>query len=162
MKNYKFLITPLAITLIIAMDQMSKLFLIQYLKSIQGMKISLLSFLDLVFSWNYGISFGLMSNYYQYGNKALLIANSCILIYIFYLLCQSKQKLEILGFACVIGGAIGNLIDRVIHGAVFDFIRVYYEEYYFPVFNIADSFISIGAFLIIIATITAIKPSSTK
>jgi hypothetical protein len=99
MKNYKFLITPLAITLIIAMDQMSKLFLIQYLKSIQGMKISLLSFLDLVFSWNYGISFGLMSNYYQYGNKALLIANSCILIYIFYLLCKSKQKLEILGFA---------------------------------------------------------------
>jgi signal peptidase II len=54
------------------------------------------------------------------------------------------------GLSCLLGGALGNVIDRVLLGHVVDFIRVHYEEHYFPAFNVADSAITIGAILIVL------------
>ena len=60
------------------------------------------------------------------------------------------QGLLASGLSLILGGALGNVIDRVIHGHVIDFIRVHYEEHYFPAFNVADSAITVGAVLIIL------------
>lgn len=62
------------------------------------------------------------------------------------------EKLQAIALVLIIGGAIGNLVDRLLLGYVVDFIQVYYEQWYFPAFNIADSAITIGAILIIYDT----------
>ncbi len=137
------------IVLIIFLDQGSKSFFINYLKTLPGWKISLMSFLDIVYSWNYGISFGMFSNYYQYSNNIFIIINSSIVIYLIVLLSKTITRLEQIGFQMIIAGALGNIIDRVIYGGVFDFIRLHYGSVDFPIFNIADTFITIGTIIII-------------
>jgi signal peptidase II len=62
---------------------------------------------------------------------------------------KSKSVISFLGYSCIIGGAIGNVIDRVFRGAVFDFIYFHYQDYGFPIFNLADSFISLGVIILI-------------
>ncbi|TNG01261.1 MAG: lipoprotein signal peptidase [Gammaproteobacteria bacterium] len=63
---------------------------------------------------------------------------------------RSTERLHAAALALILGGALGNLIDRVINGYVIDFIDMYYETYHWPVFNIADSAITIGVILLII------------
>lgn len=139
---------PLLI-IFIGLDQASKSFLISYLKTQPGYTIELLPILNIIYAWNYGISFGLFKEYYQYSNIIFLVLNSIIILYLIYLTMNTKSKLELIGLSAIIGGALGNLIDRIFRQAVFDFIYFYYEDLSFPVFNLADSFISIGAALLI-------------
>jgi signal peptidase II len=129
----------LSVLVLIALDQLSKTYLISYLKTQPRFILEILPFLDLVYAWNYDISFGLFKQYYQYSNYALLISNSFIVIYLISLLLKSESKLALYGLIFIIGGALGNLIDRIIRGAVFD-----YQEFGFPAFNLADSFITMG------------------
>jgi signal peptidase II len=70
------------------------------------------------------------------------------------------QHLLAAGLSFVLGGALGNVIDRVLWGRVIDFIRVHYEEHYFPAFNIADSAITIGAALLILDNLLEHRRSS--
>lgn len=139
----------LLLNVLILLDQASKTFLIQYLKEQPGYIVELAPMLNIVYAWNYGISFGLFRDYYQYSNYAFLILNSFIILYLSYLTLKSESCLSFLGFSIIIGGALGNLVDRIFHGAVFDFIYFYYEDLSFPAFNLADSFITIGACLLI-------------
>ena len=136
------------ICLLAAADQASKTILISYLKTQPNRSVNLAPILDLVYAWNYGISFGLLQNYYQYSNLSFLILNSIIICYLGYQAIKPSSHLFFLGLTTIIGGALGNLIDRIFRGAVFDFIYFNYYEYDFPAFNLADSFITIGAFLI--------------
>ncbi|KJV89896.1 signal peptidase II [Rickettsia bellii str. RML An4] len=103
----------------------------------------------MVYTWNYGISFGLMRDYYQYSNIVFLITNTIIVCYLYYLMMSSKTIGGFAGYSFVIGGAIGNLIDRSFRGAVFDFIHFYYQDYSFPVFNLADCFITLGVIILV-------------
>jgi signal peptidase II len=139
------------ITILAAIDQASKTYLISYLKTQFGMSLKVSSYFTFVYAWNYGISFGLFGNYYQYSNYAFLAINCIITGYLFSLIHSSSSKIQALGFAIIIGGAIGNIIDRIFRGAVFDFLYFHYNQYSFPAFNLADSFINIGVFLVIIS-----------
>ena len=101
--------------------------------------------LNLVLTFNFGTSFGLLSpntllEYYFI--IALTIICVLFLIYVFFKL---KAPIEQLLCSLLIGGAIGNLLDRFFHGAVVDFIDVYYKNWHWPAFNLADSFITCGA-----------------
>lgn len=151
--KYLSIITALAFS-----DQLTKTFLITYLKTKPGFIIELLPFLDLVYAWNYGISFGLFSKYYQYSNYVLLLLNSVIVVYLANLLLKADAKSKIYGLNLIIAGAIGNLIDRIIRGAVFDFIYFNYNGYDFPAFNVADSFITVGGALFIWGYLRRKKP----
>jgi len=98
--------------------------------------------------WNDGISFGMLQGYGNLGRISFIIIaisiSSWIIIY--------SRKLNIIGFVgynMIAGGALGNVIDRLIHGKVIDFIDVHYKEYHWPTFNMADSFIFIGVLLFI-------------
>lgn len=135
----------IAVLSLIIIDQGSKSFLISYLKTQPNYIFELLPILDFVYAWNHGISFGLFREYYQYSNIAFLILNSIIITYLCYLILNTQACLARLGLIFIIGGALGNLIDRVRNGAVFDFIYLHYQDLAFPAFNMADSFITIGA-----------------
>jgi len=76
-----------------------------------------------------------------------LVISAVIFIWIRRL--NSDQQLQAIGLSLVLGGALGNVIDRVLLGHVVDFIQIYYKQWYWPAFNIADSAISIGVVLLI-------------
>ena len=137
------------ILLLAIIDQISKNLLISYFDSQIDITIEILPILDFVYAWNYGISFGLFSKYSNYSNIIFLALNSIIVIYLYKLMLKAKTNLSSFAFMLVIAGAIGNIIDRIIYGAVFDFIYFHYNDLAFPAFNAADSFISIGAGLLI-------------
>lgn len=111
--------------------------------------INVTSFFDIVMAWNPGISFSFLSNSGQAGRYALILL-SIILSFIFFAwMIKSTNFLFILAMGFIIGGALGNGIDRLIHGQVVDFLYFHYQKYSFPVFNIADCAITIGGFLYI-------------
>lgn len=140
---------PLIIMLVI-FDQASKTNFIELLKTKAQMTIKVTSWFSFVSSWNHGISFGLFSDS-KYSNNAFLAINCLIVGYLVSLLASTNNKLQRLGITIIIGGAIGNLIDRFFRGAVFDFLYFHYNGYSFPAFNLADAFINIGVLFIILS-----------
>ena len=153
----KFTYYFIAVLSLISVDQISKMFFISYLKTQSGYTIKALPILDIVYAWNYGISFGLFREYYQYSNLVFAILNGLIILYLIYTLCRTNYFLSQLGLVFIIGGALGNLTDRILLGAVFDFIYFHYQGFAFPAFNLADSFITIGACLFIYDSIFSKK-----
>jgi signal peptidase II len=139
------IVTAIAILVLVCLDQASKEFLVHYLKTQPGYMVEFWPFLDIIYTWNYGISFGLFREYFQYSNYIFLVLNSTIIIYIICLLRSTKELVAKIGIILIIGGALGNLADRIYRGAVFDFIHVNYGWFSFPAFNLADAFITIGA-----------------
>jgi signal peptidase II len=131
-------------------DQLSKWWVKSILLTKPGYVISITSFLDLVYSWNHGISFGMFQEYQSTSNKVFLILNAAIILYIWRLLLKVENYKIYIGYSLIIGGAVGNIYDRLAHGAVFDFIYFHYKNFYFPAFNLADSFICIGALIVAI------------
>ena len=106
--------------------------------------------------WNDGISFGMLQGYGNFGRISfIIIAISISLWIILY-----SRKLNIIGFVgynMIAGGALGNVIDRLIHGKVIDFIDLHYKEYHWPTFNMADSFIFIGVLLFLYNELIVLK-----
>lgn len=143
---------PIIFTLA-AIDQITKYFTIGFLKAKIGMMYKITSFFSLVYAWNYGISFGFMSGFYQYSNYTFLIVNCLIVGYLIALINSSASQTKTLGLTFIVGGAIGNIIDRVFRGAVFDFLYFHYGSYSFPAFNLADAFINVGVIILIIYAI---------
>ena len=74
-----------------------------------------------------------------------------VVVIYFFLKLEGKCVLELTSFSFIIGGAVGNIIDRLLQGYVVDFLDVFIKEYHWPTFNVADSFISIGVVLLIIS-----------
>ena len=112
-------------------------------------RIEVTSFFDFAYSWNHGISFGLFGGYAQHSNILFIVLNIIITAYLWYQLFKYKSPASFAGYSLIIGGAIGNIIDRILQGAVFDFLHFHYGDYSFPVFNVADAFISVGAAILI-------------
>lgn len=102
---------------------------------------------NLTMVWNEGVSFGMMGGM---GIWPLIILAMTIVSIFFVWLLKSTSKFESVSLAFVIGGAIGNVIDRFRFGAVADFFDVYVGHYHWPAFNIADSAITIGVVMLII------------
>jgi signal peptidase II len=111
------------------------------------------NFIYLVHSSNTGIAFGVFSQTAGTGTRIALIGGSLIVIAaLCWLLVTSRQAsiLSSAGLALLLGGATGNVTDRILHGAVTDFFEVLFGSYAYPAFNVADSAITIGAVLLLI------------
>ncbi|MHB8536017.1 MAG: signal peptidase II [Sulfuricaulis sp.] len=107
-------------------------------------------FLSFVLVHNTGAAFGILSNAGGWQNIffiALALAACVIILWVIRRL-ESKDLLLVLGLMLILGGAAGNLIDRLIHGYVIDFIDIHYGSWHWPAFNIADSAITIGAVIL--------------
>ncbi len=109
-------------------------------------------FFNIVHTENPGIAFGLLADASGPWRNVLLIGFSiAVLVVITTVLLRGLHTaLLASGLALVLGGASGNLYDRIVHGTVTDFIEVYAGQHYFPAFNVADSAISVGAGLLLL------------
>lgn len=134
---------------LILIDQVTKILAINHFRDCIYCTDKILPFLDFTLVFNSGISFGML-NGIKYGNIILLFFTSVIITLFIYMFIKCKNYLEKYGLILIISGAIGNIIDRIIHNAVVDFIYVNYGKFSFPVFNVADSLISIGGLLIVV------------
>ncbi len=135
--------------LILLVDQISKWWVLSGLKLPEVGSIELLPFLNFTMVWNYGISMGLPIGD-SLGKWGIVILTAGISMWLLNWLRTTGRKLEGLGLAIILGGAIGNIIDRFLHGAVVDFIHLHAFSYNFYVFNVADSAITIGVILLLI------------
>ncbi|MBQ8651428.1 MAG: signal peptidase II [Alphaproteobacteria bacterium] len=135
----------------IIFDQASKFSILAFLP--KGSSIKITEFLNLCLVFNFGTSFGLL-NPETHIESCILVGVSILLIifliYVFFRMTNNTEKILCAG---IIGGAIGNLIDRFLHGAVVDFIDVHYMDLHWPAFNVADSFISVCAVLLIVLSL---------
>ena len=110
--------------------------------------ISLTVNIDLVYVQNYGVSFGLFSNTLSYW--VFILIGLIIVLFIFYLMITSNKKLEKNSYFIIIIGAMGNIIDRFLNTYVVDFISLHYNNYYWPAFNLADIYITIGIIMLLL------------
>jgi len=122
--------------------------------------IYLTSFFDLTHIHNFGISFGLFSGLFP--SWFFVLIGSMIIIFLFSLFLKSKNILEKLGYAFILAGALGNILDRAINGFVIDFIYIHYKDFYWPAFNFADIYISIGVLIILLQIINDLRKRDFK
>lgn len=138
-------------------DQLTKFLLADYL--LRHGEIHLLPFLNLVLVHNTGAAFGFLSGAGGWQNIFFIAVAVGAGIFILWMLrrLHTTDRLLAMALMLVLGGALGNLADRLIHGYVIDFIDVYYRTWHWPAFNVADSAITIGAVLLVI---DALSPAS--
>ena len=108
------------------------------------------SFFNIYVTFNRGIAWGIGSDLESRQTYLLYFAIACLLIYFIYYLKNILHN-KILSIACtfILAGGISNFIDRVWYGSVIDFIQLHYKDWYFPVFNIADIAITLGALFLL-------------
>ena len=142
------LIGMIVATIATILDQISKALVFGYMSE-QSNVVEITPFFNLVIAWNTGVSFSMFNNL---GNAGIYILSGFALIVAFFLLCwlkNEKSHYMQVALGLVIGGAIGNVIDRIRLGAVYDFLDIHIKSHHWPAFNLADSFICIGAMMII-------------
>ncbi len=132
-------------TIIIVLDQISKKYAVKYLKN--GSPIEIIdNFFQLSYVQNYGAAFGILQN-----KQLFFIITTIIIIFgiIYFMKVNNTTKTINILLMLIIGGAIGNLIDRIRLGYVIDFLDIKFGNFYdYPVFNLADSFIVIGTIIL--------------
>lgn len=143
---YKGLLISAIITLL---DQLSKWWVFGMLSSSPASKIEVTNFFSLVMVWNKGISFGLFGET-GYGHIIFSVIALIIAAFLLHWLWNAQSRLLVIGLGLVIGGAIGNIIDRIRFKAVADFLDFYLGSWHWPAFNVADAAICIGVALLCI------------
>ena len=141
---FSFIIIILAFFL----DRLSKTYVISLIEKNQS-ELFINDYLNITLNWNRGIAFGLLSFNATTIYHLISILILTIIIYLIYLMVKSDSLGKIL-FALIIGGAVGNLYDRFTYFAVPDFIDFHINSFHWFTFNVADIFISLGIFFIII------------
>lgn len=131
--------------LIIIFDQLTKILVIKNFQLYES--LSILPFFNLTFIVNYGFAFGFLNNPSLNQIIVILVIFS-IIAYFLYLLIKTQDQFFRFSLILVLSGAVGNFIDRVLHGFVIDFIDIYLGPYHWPAFNLADSSITLGFILI--------------
>ena len=145
----------LILSITILLDQLSKY--IAFIVLFKEKQVLIINhYLNFRPVWNDGISFGMLQGHGNFGRFIFIIIALMISLWII-LYSKKLNTIGFIGYNMIAGGAIGNVIDRVIHGKVIDFIDVHYEEYHWPTFNIADSFIFIGVLLFLYNELIVIR-----
>jgi len=137
---------------VVILDQWSKAAISEYFHTNNSLSVQVTGFFNLVLVHNPGISFGMLS-----GNAVnplyLTIATGLVALFLLNWLRNAGNLMLAIALGLTIGGAIGNIIDRMRFGAVIDFLDFYLGNYHWPAFNIADSAICLGVFLLCIDSI---------
>lgn len=136
-------------SLLVFADQISKYLIVQTLTL--GETINVLPFLDFYLIFNTGIAFSFFDEGGELGRWILVFLVLLVCLYLVNVLISEKlRKYETFALLMILSGGLGNLIDRSLWGHVIDFIHLYYENYSFYIFNLADTFISIGVIIYIL------------
>jgi signal peptidase II len=147
-----------AATVVCAIDQAFKLWMLFVVGMVEGDRLDFLPTLDLVMVWNYGISYGLFQQDTALGQWALVAFKVVAIAALGYWLSRIETRLGALALGLIIGGAIGNGIDRVAYGAVADFFYFHVGTFSWYVFNLADVAIVAGVALLLYEALLAKGP----
>ena len=146
-KKYIFCIVIFTLFL----DQVSKRIVVENIE-IFANNLEISKYFNLVYVENRGVSFGMFSEHdksFYFGILSMLVS-----AYIIYLLAKSNDLIESLGLSLILGGAVGNGVDRLYYGYVVDFIDLHLNNLHWPAFNFADTFITIGAIVFVFSIIS--------
>ncbi len=135
--------------LVVACDQLSKWWILRWLGGARDAAVS--PFLNIVLVWNKGITFGLL-NRFDHRAMPWILAGMAAVIFVMLgrWLWLTRSGAVALGLALVMGGAVGNVIDRLRYGAVVDFLDFHYQSYHWYAFNVADAAIVTGVCLLLL------------
>ena len=135
--------------LVIALDQLTKYIANHQL--VYADPVAVTAFFNFTLLYNRGAAFSFLNDASGWQRWFFIVIALAAVVFITLWLrkVKSGQTMLALALALVLGGAIGNLIDRVWFGYVIDFIQLYYQDFYWPAFNVADSAISVGAVLLL-------------
>ena len=147
MKKWPWFLIALVV---VFLDQASKFWAASVLVPYQPE--ALVPMVNFTLAFNAGAAFNFLETAGEWHRWffALFSVSMSIALIIFIRRLSPHARLQALAFSFILGGAVGNLIDRVFFGYVVDFIDVYYKSHHWPVFNLADSAICVGAFLLLI------------
>ena len=146
LKKENFLFLTFTVIIFI-LDRVTKL---KIINSFNGNSYYINDFINLELIWNTGIGFGLLSSNSTLVYNFITVFIGIIILLMLIALVASKHLIEKIIFSIIIGGACGNIYDRLIYKAVPDFIDLHYQNFHWFVFNIADIFISLGIILFLI------------
>jgi signal peptidase II len=147
--------------LVVVVDQASKLVVLAYFHP--GERLPLTGFFNLVLAYNPGSAFSFLAKAGGWQKWLFVCLALAISTWILYMLWrQPEQKQQSLALALVLGGAIGNVIDRITYGAVVDFLDFYLADWHWPAFNLADAGICAGAALLLWASWREERPDTGK
>ena len=143
-------------TIVILLDQLSKITISKLF--VYGESQAVTSFFNLVLAYNTGAAFSFLANESGWQRHLFTVIGILAALFIIYLIISnSAQRLFCTALALILGGAIGNVIDRIMYGHVIDFLDFYYARTHFPAFNLADSAICLGAGLFILDELLRVK-----
>ena len=144
--------------LIVIADQITKTLIIGSFQ--HGDSVTITSFFNIVRVHNAGAAFSFLAGASGWQRWFFVGLGAAAAVFIVWMLrSHSGQRLFSTALALILGGAVGNVIDRLLHGYVVDFIQVHYAGWYFPAFNVADSAISVGAACLILDEIRRVRRS---
>ena len=145
----KILINFITVLSIFLIDRISKIYVIKLDNNFNGAEIFSSNFLNIYLIWNEGIAFGLLSMADSELYNFISILISVIILVIIFMIFRA-EGIKKFALLMILGGAIGNLYDRIIFGAVPDFIDFHIGNFHWFIFNFADVFITLGVFFMIL------------
>lgn len=155
-RKKKFLLWAALASAIVAADQWTKLIIMEHFRL--GDSVEVTSFFNLVRAHNTGAAFSMLADAGGWQHWLFIGIAFAVAVFILIMLWrQSEERMLSLALSLVLGGAIGNLIDRLMHGYVVDFLNFHWANSHFPAFNLADTAICIGAGLIILSELIQIR-----
>lgn len=150
--------------IIMVLDQITKWWVVETIMRPPGLaetpfytplKVEILPVFDLVMAWNRGVSFGIFNNDGRWNAVLLSVLSLVIAGFLLAWMKKAPSRMVTLALGGIIGGALGNVIDRMRWGAVADFLDVHVAGYHWPAFNLADSAISVGAVVLVLDALFA-------
>ena len=157
----KFFINFILVLTIFCLDRITKNFVISQSKINLSNDLFLSNYLNISLMWNEGIAFGLFAfdESFFYNFITLLIIIVIIIVFFLILKNEGYKKYSLI---LILGGALGNVYDRILFSAVPDFIDFHIGDFHWFVFNVADIFISIGVIIMILSEFMVTKTSNEK
>ena len=148
--------------IVLVLDLGSKMWVMGHFQL--GESMPLIPFFNLTYAHNPGAAFSFLADKDGWQRRFFAGIALAIVIALLVLMYRSSaaQRLNNIAFAMIIGGALGNLFDRMVHGFVIDFIDFYVNDWHYPIFNLADSFICVGAVLVILEGFIASKDKTAN
>lgn len=145
--------------IVILLDQASKIAIERVFAFGQRQPI-IAGFFDLTLLYNKGAAFSFLAGAGGWQREFFIaIGVGAALLMLWLIGRHATQRLFVLSLALILGGALGNVIDRIVHGHVIDFLLVYWKDWYWPAFNVADSAIVVGAGLLILDELMRVRRS---
>ena len=143
--------------LVFVLDQIAKYWVLNGIHLLERGSIPVLPFFRLTFVGNVGVSMGLFPAGTTMGRWFLVAVTAAIAAVVAVWITRERQRYDVMALGLVLGGALGNIVDRVRFGYVVDFLHLFWHEHNFWVFNVADAAITLGVLLLLIRALLAPK-----